>query len=195
VWRLFRNLSPVAMFQLCMSTAQGIPFYRRVAGLFRPSIEIKEAGQEDVQKTYDWLNPGQPALPASPEISYTCFVAKNGDRVLGSVELVRRTKKYHPYDGYWLSSLVVRTAYRGMGIGEELSRKVVAKSVAEGAEGLYLMVREDNHRAIKLYQKLSFQLKVIPALEQLFEKEHRSLGYRNVVMYISLLERGLRNGV
>jgi signal peptidase len=194
VWRLVRNLSPAATFRLCMRTLQGMPVYRRAAVLFRPSIEIGEAVEEDVRKVHAWLNPNQPELPTSPDISCTCFVAKRDSRVVGSVELVRRPEKYHPYDGYWLSSLRVRTAYRGMGIGEELSRSVMAKGREERAEVLSLMVSEDNHQAIKLYQKLGFQLKVIPTLEELFEKERHTLGYRNVIMYVSLDEGGLEDG-
>jgi ABC-2 type transport system ATP-binding protein len=73
-----------------------------------------------------------------------------------------------------------------MGIGEELSRMVMEKSRKERAKGLSLLVNEYNHRAIRLYRKLGFEMRVIPALERELEHERCTLGYRRVLMFACL---------
>ena len=79
---------------------------------------------------------------------------------------------------------MVVTIYRGMGIGEKLTRTVIEKSKKEGAEGLSVLVFEDNHRAIRLYHKLNFNRRVIPALEKILEKRQDTPGHREVCMYM-----------
>jgi ribosomal protein S18 acetylase RimI-like enzyme len=151
------------------------------------SISVREANEEDEQKVTTWLHPGRTEPPFSPDIICTRFVAEKDDRIIGSVELVIRPEKYYPYDGYWLSSLNVRVMYRGMGIGEELSKKVIARSREEGSRELSIMTREDNHKAVKLFRKLGFLLKVIPELENQFEQERFAHGRTMLVMCVSLI--------
>lgn len=188
-WRLYRKLSLSGLrdlFELCLRLVQGIPVYRRVAASLRKGIEIKEAGEEDKRHVYNWLNPEQTKSTASGSLNVTCFVAKKGDRTIGSVELVRRPEQSYPHDGYWLSSLKVKTLYRGMRIGEELSSVVIDKSRSEGAKELSLLVNEHNYRAIRLYRKLGFEMKVIPALEKQLNDEQCTLGYKRVLMFACL---------
>jgi ribosomal protein S18 acetylase RimI-like enzyme len=169
----------------CIKTIQGINVYRRIAGLFSRGVTIREASEEDKRKVSTWLHAGRVASTNSPDIAFTYFVAEKGGRILGSVELVRRSKKFYPYDGHWLVDLNVRVAHRGMGIGEMLSKKVIARSVEEGSKELSLTVREDNHRAIALYRKIGFQIKVIPEIEKQFEQERRDRGSSMILMCIS----------
>jgi ABC-2 type transport system ATP-binding protein len=174
------------LFELYLSKVQGISVYRRVASSLRTGIEIREADEEDMRLVHDWLNPGQVENTISENLHETCFVAKRGSRVTGCVYLVRRPEQAYPHDGYWLINLMVRTLYRGMGIGEELSRMVMEKSRKERAKGLSLLVNEYNHRAIRLYRKLGFEMRVIPALERELEHERCTLGYRRVLMFACL---------
>lgn len=188
-WKLYRMVSPAGLrdlFELCLRLVQGIPVYRRVAASLRKGIEIKEAGEEDKRHVYNWLNPEQTKSTVLGRLNVTCFVAKKGDRIIGSVELVRRPEQSYPHDGYWLISLTVRTLNRGMGIGEKLCQTVMDKSRKEEAKGLSLLVNEYNHRAIRLYRKLGFEMRVIPALEKQLDDERGTLGYRRVLMFARL---------
>lgn len=171
---------------------QGISVYRRVARSLRFGIEIKEADEEDLIEIHAWLNPGDPEVSVIRNPHVTDLVAKKGDRVIGFVQLVRHPKKHYPYVGYWIFSLMVRTLYRGMGIGETLCQAVIEKAREEEVGELFLLVRQDNHQIIKLYRKLGFEMKVIPALEEPLEREKLSLGYRRVSMSKSLAGEGLR---
>lgn len=169
-----------------MRKIQKISIYRRLVRSLRSDIEIREANEKDMRLALHWLNPNQAERTVSRNINATSFVAKKGGRVIGHVDFVRRSKKYYPHDGYWLSDLMVRTTYRGMGIGEELTRMVMEKSKKEGAKELSLLVQEHNYRAIKLYQKLGFEIRVIPDLERQLEDERRALGYRRICMFMNL---------
>jgi ribosomal protein S18 acetylase RimI-like enzyme len=69
-----------------------------------------------------------------------------------------------------------------MGIGEDLTRKVITKAEEEGAKELLLIVYEDQKAAIHLYRKLGFQIKRDSALEDDLEQERAYLGSKKVVM-------------
>jgi GNAT superfamily N-acetyltransferase len=169
----------------CMKMIQRIAVYRKIVKTFFAGITIREANEEDERKVSNWLRSGRVASANSQDITHTCFVAEKGGRIIGSIELVKRSKKYSYYSGYWLVDLNVKITHRGMGIGELLSQKVIARSIEEGSKELFLTVREDNHPAIKLYRKIGFQLKVIPELEKQFEQERRDRGSSMILMCIS----------
>lgn len=170
------------LFGFSLRKIQGIFVYRRVASLLRNGVSIQEAEEQDLIRIHAWLRPGDSRRSVTRNSRTTNFVAKNRGKTVGFVQLVRHPENDHPFSGYWLFSLVVRTLYRGMGIGEMLSRAVIEKATEEGADELFLLLRQDNHRAIKLYHKLGFEMKVIPVLEEQLEKERLSLGYRRVPM-------------
>ncbi len=164
----------------CFSKIQSISFYRAIARLARSGIIIEEANHIDMQKVNSWLSPHQKA-PESFKPHVTNFVAKRVEKVIGFVQLVR-----HPDDspcaGYWLFSLLVKISYRRVGIVEELTRAVIKKAKEEGAQELFLFVREDSNNAIRLYQNIGFKMKKIPALEEILMEEKLKRGYRRVVM-------------
>jgi ribosomal protein S18 acetylase RimI-like enzyme len=84
---------------------------------------------------------------------------------MGLVRLMRHPEADIPQVSYWLYSLTVRTRYRGMGIGEALTRRVIEQARAEGALELFLRVFEDNAPALALYRKLGFEQVTLPALD------------------------------
>lgn len=55
----------------------------------------------------------------------------------------------------------VLAAHRGQGLGEQLLRATLAKAAAKGITRVTLDVREGNHRAIKLYQRVGFELEAV----------------------------------
>lgn len=188
-WRLYQRFSPTGLrgqFELCIERIQGKSIYRKVARSLRTGIEIKEADKEDIKQILRWFNMDPVEHTVSENINSTGFVAKKGGRIIGYVDLVRRSEQYYPFDGYWLHSLIVKIPYRRMGIGEELTWIATEKGREEGAKGLSLLVYEDNYRAIKLYRKLGFEIRVIPALEKKLEEEQRATGRRQVFMFADL---------
>jgi len=157
-----------------------------MARTFNLGFQIDEAGPEDVEYVYAWLNPNGRSEHQQSNPNVTNFVAKRKSRVIGFVQLVRHPPEHHPYIGYWLFSLSVRLRYRGLGIGEALSRAVIEKAREKGAEELLLLIHDDNKPAVHLYHKLGFEKKSIPALDSKLEEEYHITGRRRLVMGVSL---------
>ena len=156
--------------------------YRRFAEALRPKIQIKKASEKDWKAFYYLMNPGQDDPPPQDSSGAINFVAKKKDAIVGFVQLVRRPESEGIHAGYWLFSLVVRLRHRGMGIGEALSRKVIAEATQEGAEKLKLFVFEDSRPAVQLYKKLGFEEVIIPELVPKLEEETKQLGRKRIVM-------------
>lgn len=108
---------------------------------------------------------GAEKRPYEPDPLVTNFVAKRGTSLLGCVQLVRHPEEHFPYVGHWLFSLFVWPLYRGLGVGEELCRQVIAQASAEQAPDIKLLVYDDMRSARSLYDKLGFHVTVIPELE------------------------------
>jgi GNAT superfamily N-acetyltransferase len=170
----------------CIRNIQSLPVYRKIARSVRPEIEIKEAGEEELNEVHIRFHPQGNRLPSARNPDCTVFVAKKGKKVIGFVELLRHLEEDHLFKGYWIFSLMVSVPFRGMGIAELLGWTAVHRAVKEGAEEIFGLVRKDNHRAIKLFRKHGAEIKVIPSIEKFLEKEKHSLGYRRVVMSRSL---------
>ncbi len=163
---------------------QRFPLFRAWVKRVRPIFVIQEASQSDLMALYAWLDPnGERALPASERNAnpnLTNYVAKRGSEVLGLVRLMRHPEADFPHVGYWLYSLTVRPRYRGMGIGEALTRRVIEQAEAEGAPDLFLRVFEDNAPALALYGKLGFEPVTLPALEDELAADVQKYGRRRV---------------
>jgi ribosomal protein S18 acetylase RimI-like enzyme len=188
-WRLYRalyleRLSGLAGF--CLVKVQALSPYRRFARNWRRGIVYREAGAPDAPQLLRWFGADRSESPDAADKDTTCFVAARGDRIIGSVDLVRRPGDSSPHGGHWLFSLIVHPLYRGRGIGEALTLMVMARSKKEGAAGLSLLVFEHNRPAVGLYRKLGFEIKVVPKLERQLEEERRRHGRRRILMYASL---------
>jgi signal peptidase I len=72
----------------------------------------------------------------------------------------------------WLFSMLVRTRYRGAGIGEGLVIKAFEKSSEECSKGVSLLVSKHNIAAVNLYLKMGFK----PSLVTYKDIEHKT-GY------------------
>jgi len=168
---------------------QHLSFYRRLAGLLKRGITIKEANEEGMRSFYRWVNPKKPiAIRRNPNV--TNFVAKKAHKVIDFVQLVTHPNN-NLYSGWWLSSLSIKPIYRGMGIGEELTKAVIEKAKTHGAKELSLVVREDNKNAIGLYKKIGFKRKIKPGLEENLEKEAIKTGHRRILMSVNLRTEGV----
>jgi ribosomal protein S18 acetylase RimI-like enzyme len=157
---------------------QALPRVRAWLKRFAPAFTLEEASARDQIEVQARLNPGGDAAPRPQMPGVTNYVAKRGNRLFGFVQLVRHPPEHFPYVGAWLFSLVVWGRYRGMGIGEALTRRVIEQAQSEGARELRLLVFADNAPAINLYRKLGFEHIPYPALDAQFAAEAR----RRIVM-------------
>ena len=82
------------------------------------------------------------------------LVALDGDKVVGNAIVERnRVARYHHRAEI---SITVIKDYWGNGIGSRLMEMMIEFAKAVGIEMLYLEVRDDNVRALKLYRKYGF---------------------------------------
>ena len=162
-----------------LNGAQGLPTYRALAKHLSGSLEIAVASPADLEEVQRRLNL-DPSQPGGPDV--VDFVAKRAGKAIGCGQYVYQSPDWSPSPGHWLSSLEVWRPYRGLGVGEALSRRIVSEAQARGATEVSLTVFEDNAPAISLYRKLGFQHIVLSALEPTFEEEKEQLGRRRVVM-------------
>lgn len=170
---------------------QGLEVYRRLAAHLRPSISYVEADEHDMEEYHSTWNCDPANISYHHDPMVTNFVAKAGRKIVGFIQLVRHPESHYPYTGYWLFGLMVRVPYRGMGIGRELSMKVIEKGEEEGAPELKLLVNEKNKAAISLYRQLKFEPVSIPGLEEQLDREYSETGSRRVPMR-RMLGEGLR---
>lgn len=86
----------------------------------------------------------------------TAIVALIGQDIIGLVQIRRNKKLSENHNGELAISVLQK--YCGQQIGTQLMRLGIAKAKALGLKFIYLDVREDNQRAIKLYEKFGFTL-------------------------------------
>ncbi len=162
--------------------SQSFRLYRRLASCVRPEFMIREASPPEMAMIEAHFNPvsSNPAQESSSGVTH--FVACRKDKIIGFVQWVRQGEDARPYSGHWLFSLHVWPLFRGLGIGEALSRRVMEQARAENARELSLLVYEGNQGAFCMYEKLGFVRVVVPGLEKLLEEEKRSSGRRRIVL-------------
>lgn len=116
-----------------------------------------------------------------------CFVAKKGNKVIGSVTIRNFPWSAFPYNGWWLFALFVNFRYRGMGVGERLAKMAIERAAKEGASEVKLTVLENAKAAINLYRKLGFHQIFMPELEEQFREEIKKGLHKRIVLrkYIS----------
>lgn len=152
--------------------------YRALGRRAQPRVIIAEASDDDLAEVQRRFNPGVWMRAPQRNPNATHYVAKIGTDLAGFVELVRHPPEHFPYVGHWLFSLHVWTRWRGLGIGEVLTRQVMTQARSEGARELFLVVFADNAPAINLYRKLGFDCIAHPVLDEQFAREPR----RRIVM-------------
>ncbi len=147
---------------------QSLPAYRHLGRHWQPAVRISEVDMAGLAEVQRRLSPELWHPPPRPNPLVTPYAAHVGGLLAGFVELVRHPPAHAPYVGHWLFSLHVWTAFRGLGVGEQLTRQVIRQAQAEGAAALLLVVNEDNAPAIRLYRKLGFVHVAMPELDRRF---------------------------
>jgi L-amino acid N-acyltransferase YncA len=67
-------------------------------------------------------------------------------------------------------------------VGEALTREVLARAAAVGAPELLLVVYADNTPALRLYERLGFEVTTVPTLEPVLTAEAARTGRRHVAL-------------
>ena len=165
-----------------LRSLQTITLYRQLGRRIAPETVIEEACENDMEEVHNRFNSRSLYRRQPDNSDVTNWVARRSRRVLGFVQLVYHPEEHYPWVGYWLFSLQVGGLYRGLGIGEELTWRVIGKAVELGAEKLFLVVYEDNLRAMTLYDKLGFEHTTLPGLEPQLLSEKQRIGRRRIVM-------------
>lgn len=83
------------------------------------------------------------------------FVALDGERVVGWADIFPGWAHALQHSGRLGMGLLPE--YRGAGLGEALLRTCIAKAWANGLTRIELEARADNHRAIRLYERVGFE--------------------------------------
>jgi len=177
LWMLPRRLAGQALQRV-----QGSAVYRRIARALIGPVDISPASEQDLQRVLDMLNPAASNRRRPTNPCVTDLVAKTGKRVIGFLQIIDRPPEQGPWSGWWLHALWVRTAYRGLGIGERLMRRAISEATMKGAREILLAVNEDNHRAVHLYRKLGFSEITLPGIEPLLLEEQASGRRRRITM-------------
>jgi ribosomal protein S18 acetylase RimI-like enzyme len=162
--------------------AQGLATYRTLGRSLHVRCDIGAATEEELQAVQRRLDPGGASTPRGADPNVGDRVARRGGKVVGYVQHVYHPGDHAPWVGHWLFSLTVWGRYRGLGVGEALTRQVIHEARDSGAEELLLAVFDDNARAIRLYRKLGFEHVVVPGLEPGFAEEKARYGRRRIVL-------------
>jgi GNAT superfamily N-acetyltransferase len=160
--------------------------YRRAGRSLAPSITVAEAKASDAEALRRRFSLGESGWETSSKINVVRWVARHNARVVGLVTLVDYGPEAGPWQGEWVMSLMVWGPYRRLGLGERLTRAVIGRARAAGAEELRLAVFDDNAPALRLYGKMGFVRTLIPELESKLAQEAQVTGRRRVTLALRL---------
>ncbi len=180
VYRLAQAVLPGALGRL-----QRVRGFRKCLRGLAPHYTIQAADAKDADPKAESparADDAPPPTKSGKNRRVTAFVAVRKHDQIGSVLLVQHSSADFPLVGYWTYSLIVRIRYRGMGIGEALTRRVIREAEAENAKELCLTVFEGNLSAISLYRKLGFERMILPSLEAALIEESEKTGRRRIAM-------------
>jgi len=98
--------------------------------------------------------------------------------------------EYEEFRDWWLFGLLVRTRYRGAGIGEGLVHMALQEADKENADKVNLMVSERNKVAVNLYRKMGFRQTSTPALDGQLNERVWQGDRQYIIMSLNLSTKG-----
>lgn len=179
---------------IILEKLQSLKLYRLLAKkLMKDNIHYKIATSSDAHsitqfymydKRHELENPTDTLKEQlkNPEDSGYWLIAKQKDRVVGSVTLNKFGENNLPYAGWWLFGTKVNWRYRRMGIGEKLTEMATEVVAKNGASEIKLLVFEDARPANRLYQKVGFHQTSIPPLDQQLQEEAKKNSRRRIIL-------------
>jgi len=108
------------------------------------------------------------------------LIASVGGRLAGAAVIREFPENAALYPDWWLFGMLVRTRYRGAGIGAGLVRMALEKSAEKGATRVNLLVFRQNRAAASLYRKMGFRPARIPGLDS--QQEEKGQGERERIV-------------
>ncbi len=152
------SVLPRKLFRSCLAQIQRTSLYRAASSHKRCGLEILEACEADLEKVRRVFDL-EVKTPPMDDRDAVNIVAKKGEKLVGFAQLVRRSEGHALDKRYCLFSLNVRLSYRGLGIGQDLTKMIMARAKAEGASELLVITNEDNRTALGLFHKLGFRMR------------------------------------
>ena len=110
------------------------------------------------------------------------LIASVNGKIVGCTTVNRFPEDKSIYPDWWIFDMLVRTPYRGAGIGEGLLQMALETAAKNGAVRMNLLVFEQNTAAINLYRKMGFRKTSIPGLDAQLEKEVRQEARRRIIL-------------
>lgn len=162
---------------------QALAPYRRLARmLIGPHIHCRVATAEDAialsrlyihESLSDLLGPDGRAASHfdSPEARESILIASFMGMTAGAAAIHPFPEDVELYPDWWLSGMLVRTRFRGAGVGERLVLQAFDQAARAGATRVNLLVSEQNKAALALYHKMGFRPASIPPLERYLQNE------------------------
>ena len=154
-----------------LGAVQGLSAYRALGKRLPGQLEVAAASPAELEQIKRRLGM-EPILTGDPNVAD--FVARRDGKLIGCATYVYRSPDWSPREGHWLTSVDVLRPYRGLGVGEALTQRVISEARARGATQVLLEVFNDNVPAGSLYRKLGFQLLVVPGLSLLSRRRRGS---------------------
>jgi GNAT superfamily N-acetyltransferase len=174
---LVRRLAQAALVE-----AQKRTLYRMVGRRITRGMVISRATEQDLIVLHRYLRPRAERLFNPRDAETVVWVAKWRSHILGCAKTVHERDESSPWSGYWLNDLWVRPRYRGLGVGERLTRYRLEQARLEGVPQVLILVFQENERSIRLHQKLGFETITIPALEPVLAVQLAAVGKRHFTM-------------
>ena len=114
-------------------------------------LYISELRRAARQRSFIQFIPGADERVSMPIYGY---VYENGKNVIGNLSLIpfMFRKKWI----YLIANVAVHPDYQGQGIGKQLTRKALEHIQEHNVSAAWLQVRDDNLKAIHLYESLGF---------------------------------------
>lgn len=168
---------------------QSVKTYRSVLKyLFSQKIRIIENGSIAEKSQLGQINTGSDSTRSASEGDIThqwnILVIKSYlmKKSLGFLTLQSNPELADLYPDWWIFSMHVTPLVRGAGIGEKLVLYALNKAKELGAVNVYLLVKQNNHRAIALYNKSGFSTCNLEKMQQRLEEEVRQGYDRRITM-------------
>jgi len=173
---------------------QTLKIYRNIARkLINDKISYRIATEKDAHKLSRFY--GYEQLPEIEDpvgllknqlqnpndYGYT-LIACEKEKIIGATILTSIPENKTLYPDWWIFGMLVRTRYRGAGIGEGLVRMAMEKASEEQAKRINLLVFEKNRVAVNLYRKMGFCQISIPELDEQLEEEAQKEKRRRIIM-------------
>lgn len=118
----------------------------------------------------------------SSEDSRICLLAKRNGRVVGKTTVNNFLESNPRHHGWWIFGMWVNWRYRGLGIGERLTKMACDSAAESGASEIKLLVFKDNKPAINLYRKMGFCQIFIPEIDEELREEAKKTRRQRIIM-------------